>query len=154
MAFDGRPLLGLSQPQLGLSDQLLLDPMTASRDNKTKRGRISHTTRAIFYENLQRGLRERVSGDTKADQIRFLMEHAHLSRTHAQRMVNGLEAVAPAQAPTIDTLAFIAAAFGSTASEFLTQNCKFAITISATDALGQDGLHRPSSRHAIRRRRT
>jgi transcriptional regulator with XRE-family HTH domain len=79
-----------------------------------------------------------------------------LSRTHAQRLVNGQEAD-DAQAPSIDTLAFIAEAFGVTAAEFLTQGCKFAAGRPAAGqdvaALGKGVLQRAPSRRTSRRNR-
>jgi len=139
--------------------------MGDTRESKTKRGRISLSTRAIFYENLERALREYVVGKLKADKIRYLMKHAHVSRSQAQRYVEGSAMPADiVQAPDIDTLAFIAEAFGSNASQFLTQGCKFAKdrplpkpdgpTPRNTAALGREALHRPPARRASRHPRS
>lgn len=129
--------------------------MSGTRDNKQKRGRISQSTRAIFYENLERALNECVEGKLDADKIRYLMKRAYVSRTQAQRLVKGLAAKV-VQAPTIDTLAFVAEAFGSNASTFLTQGCKFAKEqrIERDASVGQEYLQRSSNRRPSRRRDT
>jgi transcriptional regulator with XRE-family HTH domain len=153
---DGRPLLGPLQPQLGLSDQIIFEVMNDSRNNKSKRGRISHSTRGIFYENLEKGLNWKVSGGIDADKIRFLMKFAFVSRTHAQRLVKGMRSDV-VQAPSIDTLAFIADAFGVTASQFLTQGCRFATESAknvADSSSGMEELQQSSGRNATRRRFT
>lgn len=140
--------------------------MSGPRNNKTSRGRIHRSTRAIFYENLQRGLDDKFPGvEAQAPKIRWLMAHAHISRTHAQRLINANRYSETEQGPSIDTLAFIAEAFGVTASQFLVQGCKFHEQIEARpqeNSLGSDGensgnfgpLQRPRGSGAARRRAT
>lgn len=127
IAENNTPFLGLTQPQLGLHDSLSSGAMSDSRKNKQQRQRIAYATRAIFFDNVARGLNDRLGPDAiQAVRVRFLMKHALISRTQAQRFIKGLEVKDPKkdeepQAPSIDTLTFVAAAFGVTPSEFLTQ---------------------------------
>lgn len=69
---DAKPLLGPMQPLLGLCALVDSSHMADSRNNKTSRGRISRSTRAIFYENLDRGLNDRIPpGGPQAAKIRW-----------------------------------------------------------------------------------
>ena len=159
-----RPFLGPPQSLLGLLSSLQFEEMT-TRNNKTSRGRISKPTRAIFYDNLRRGLEINCPGPVKAKQIRWLMRWAHLSRSQAQRYVEIIQPGAELddeQAPTLDTLAFVAAAFGAAPPQFLTQGCKLYeqqnhepppdVPASQKPVRDSDLLQRPSSRKATRRR--
>ncbi len=128
MSADGKPLLGPLQPLLGLSLDLSSWSMAGTRNNKTARGRISRPTRAIFYDNLEKGLRGLLPGASQAEKIRWLMANAFLSRTHAQRLIKENRDPDLEQAPSIDTLAFIAEAFGVTPADFLRQGCRFNAT--------------------------
>lgn len=130
--------------------------MPGARKNKTQRNRISHSTRAIFYENVKRGMAAKLDSEVQAEQIRWLMKHAHMSRTHAQRLLNS-----PHQEPekdqgcSIDTLAFIAQAFDVTASELLTVGCKFSKERSDIRSIrthAQDGVHPAHGRIASKAR--
>lgn len=135
--------------------------MAGARKNKTQRNRISHSTRAIFYENIKRGLTLKVRSRVPADQIRWLMSKAFISRTQAQRLVNSPhDDPSMDQGCSIDMLYFIADAFGVTPPEFLTQGCKFAKdrptgqTGSDLDptSSGTEDLQRRPSRGTTRRR--
>lgn len=127
MAADAKPLLGPMQPLLGLPEDIQFSEMSGARDNKTNKGRISRSTRGIFYENLDRGLEMKLPASSQARRIRWLIDTARISRTHAQRWLpenrNKVD-IALWQAPSIDTLFFVAEAFNVTPAEFLTQGCK------------------------------
>ena len=159
MAQDGKPLLGHLQPLLGLQHALEFMVMTGPRDNKNNKGRISRSTRAIFWENFERAVNALPDAPTDAARIRWLIKHALVSRTQAQRMLKFGTNPDDEQAPNIDTLACIAQAFGVTAAQFLTQGCRFNEKRKETTAAEQRGepdskpeiLQRPRGRGNIER---
>lgn len=134
--------------------------MGDTRNNKTSRGRIHRSTRAIFYENLQRGIRLMFPEPKQKPKIQWLIKHAHISRSHAQRFIDEKRNPDTEQAPNLDTVAFVAEAFGVTTAEFLTQGCKFnekhllqaKSDIAPLAAFDADSLHRPKGRVAAKRR--
>lgn len=146
-----RPYLGPMSTLLGPRDAVPYCGMGNSREGKTRRGRISPAMRGIFYENLMQGLALNVPEGSDAERIRFLVSRALISRSQAQRMLKGPESD-DFQAPNLDTIAFVAAAFGVSVSEFLRQGCAFPASTPKPKERGLKGaLQRYSDSRRTRR---